>query len=101
MAYQFVVVLWDDAWIDATEPMTIADVDVRHKPLVVKTFGWLLKESEIGVTLASERYIDTTEHDVFRAATFIPHPMIKSITPVTLTKKRTKKAPPPVSNNPT
>jgi hypothetical protein len=95
MAYQFVVVLWDDAWIDAVEPMTMADVEMRHKPLVVKSFGWLLKESDIGVTLASERYIDNTEHDVFRASTFIPRAMIKSVTPVNLAKKRTKKAPPP------
>lgn len=98
MAYQFVTVLWKDAWIDATEPMTIEDVDVKHRPLMVKTFGWLLKESEVGVTLASERYLDDSEHDVFRTATFIPRAMIQSITPVILTKKRTKKAPPPSNN---
>lgn len=91
MAYQFVVVLWDDAWIDATEPKTIADVDQEHKPLVVKTFGWLLKEDETGVSLASERYLDNAEHDVFRAKTFIPRQMIKSVTPVNLTQKRAKK----------
>ena len=64
-AYKFAMVLWEDAWIDATEPMTSLDIESKHKPLVVKTFGWLLKESEVGVMLASERYLDESEHDVF------------------------------------
>lgn len=91
MMTQFVVVLWNDAWIDATEPVTLVDVETKHKPLLVKTFGWLLKEDEVGVTLASERYLDNTEHDVFRAATFIPKAMIQSVTPVSLAKKRKPK----------
>lgn len=90
---QFVVVLWNDAWIDATEPVTLVDVEAKHKPLLVKTFGWLLKENEVGITLASERYMDSSEHDVFRAATFIPKAMIQSVTPVSLTKKRKAKLP--------
>lgn len=93
MTKQFVIVMWDDAWIDATEPLTEVDVESRHKPLVVKTFGWLLKSDEVGVTLAAERYIDSSEHDVFRTSTFIPRQMIKSITPVNLTKKRAQKIP--------
>lgn len=93
MTKQFVVVLWNDAWIDGTEPVTQADVEMKHKPLLVKTFGWLLKEDEVGVTLASERYLDNSEHDVYRAATFIPRQMIQSITPVNLTKKRQAKPP--------
>lgn len=91
---QFVVVLWNDAWIDATEPVTMVDVETKHKPLLVKTFGWLLKSDEVGVTIASERYIDSSEHDVFRSATFIPRGMIKDIAPVSLTKKRKPKIPP-------
>jgi hypothetical protein len=93
MQQSFVVVLWDDAWIDATEPMTLEDVEARHKPLVVKTFGWLLKSDDKGVFLAAERYLDNTEHDVFRTSTFIPRAMIKSVTPVNLTKKRAKTIP--------
>lgn len=91
MTQQFVVVLWLDAWIDATEPVTLVDVEAKHKPLLVKTFGWLLKENEVGITLASERYMDSSEHDVFRAATFIPKAMIQSVTPVSLAKKRKPK----------
>jgi hypothetical protein len=89
--FEFVIILWDDAWIDANEPMTLTDVESRHKPLVVKTFGWLIKKDEVGVTLAAERYLDSSEHDCFRTSTFIPAQMIKSITPVNLTKKRAQK----------
>lgn len=88
---QFVIVLWNDAWMDATEPVTLVDVESKHRPLLVKTFGWLLKDDEVGVTLASERYLDNSEHDVFRAATFIPRAMIQSVTVVNLSKKRKPK----------
>lgn len=91
MAFNFVIVLWNDAWMDATEPITLADVEVRHKPLLVKSFGWLLKDDDVGVTIASERYLDNVEHDIFRAASFIPKAMIQSITPVSLSKFRQKK----------
>lgn len=93
MSAQFVVVLWNDAWIDATEPITLQDARLKHKPLTVKSFGWLLIEDEVGVTLASERYLDNSEHDIYRAATFIPRAMIKSVTPVNLSKKRAPKTP--------
>lgn len=91
MASQFVMVLWHDAWMDGTEPITDAEVEAKHKPLLVKTFGWLLKENEVGVMLASERYLDNSEHDVYRAATFIPHAMVQSVTPMNLTQKRKPK----------
>ncbi len=97
MTFPFVVVLWNDAWIDATEPKTIEDVEAEHKPLVVKTTGWILKEDEEGIQVASERYLDNLEHDIFRAKTFIPRQMIKSITPVTLTPRRARKLPKMVS----
>lgn len=93
MAYQFVRVLWNDAWMDATEPKTVADITAEHKPLVVESFGWLIIDDEMGVSLASERYLDNNEHDVFRAKTFIPRAMIRpnGVIPVNLTKKRAKK----------
>lgn len=89
---QFVVCLWDDAWIDANEPMNMIDVETKHKPLRIKTTGWLLKDDDMGISLAAERYLDATQHDVFRTFTFIPRAMIVSITPVSLSKKRKPKA---------
>lgn len=51
----FVIVLWNDAWSDATASVTISNAHDTHKPLVMETRGWLLVDDERGVSIASER----------------------------------------------
>ena len=74
----FVEVVWNDAWVRADEPVTLADVAASHKPMVIHTLGYLLREDEVGVSLANEFY---DEDGTFRGRTFIYRPMLISVKP--------------------
>lgn len=83
-----VVVEWNDAWVDGTDPVSPADVAATHKPKVVITMGWVLKDDEQGISLANEHYAG---EDTYRGRTFIPRVMVKNVTPFKLAKIREKK----------
>jgi hypothetical protein len=89
--YPLVVVEWDDAWVRAEEPVSPADVTASHKPTIVRTIGWLLREDATGVSLANEYY-----EDLYRGRSFIPAIMVRSVSRYRLTKPR-KPKPEPVS----
>lgn len=78
-----VQVEWHDAWVDGTEPVTLSDVGLAHKPKTIVTLGWLLKQDETGVSLANEHYAD---EQVYRGRTFIPSGMLVAVTPYRLVK---------------
>jgi hypothetical protein len=80
-----VLVEWDDAWINEVS-VTLEDVGASHKPTTVHTLGWLLREDDVGVSLANEHY-DAT----YRGRTFIPRAMVREVTRFTLTKPRPRK----------
>jgi len=82
MSLELVIVEWNDAWGDE-EPVSLDSVDAVHKPLVVRTIGWLLKSDDAGVSLANECYDNS-----YRGRSFIPKAMIKSVTPYKLVKPR-------------
>lgn len=88
---QFVEVVWLDAWVDDDNFATVHGLSLTHKPLVVKTRGWLLVDDTVGVSVANEE--STTEDDgkVYRGRTFIPRAMIQSVTPYKLAGIRPKK----------
>lgn len=82
-----VLVEWLDAWVRADVPVTLEDVGQSHKPEIIHTLGWILRDDEAGISLANEFYDDT-----YRGRTFIPRAMIKTVIPYNLSKKRVKKA---------
>lgn len=88
----FVMVEWNDAWIDGNDPVSLGEVKVEHKPKVIETWGRLLHDDEVGVSIANERYKD---EDVYRGRTFIPRAMIISVTKVNVSKVRAKTSPRP------
>lgn len=90
-----VTVKWDDAWGDAHESVSPSDVGEKHKPTLMETVGWLLKDDDSGVSLFNERCLDQGDGS-YRGRTFIPKAMIVSITPVVKLRKPRKKAPPEV-----
>lgn len=93
----FALVTWDDAWADGGDAATVKDVGDKHRPTVMETAGWLLRDDEGGISLFNERYIDEGE-ETFRSRTFIPRAMIRSVTQVRLStprKPRKLKPPPP------
>ena len=90
MMTQLVEVVWHDAWNDEENFQSAHGITLTHKPLVVKTLGWLVISDELGVSIACERSTDEGG-EKFRGRTFIPKAMIQSITSYKLTKPRDKK----------
>lgn len=82
------IVEWDDHKGDDGEPVTAETVDLQHKPQVITTIGWVLKEDSSGITLVNEYY-----DNVYRGKTFIDKRMLRKITPYTLSKPRKSKQP--------
>lgn len=89
-----VVVEWYDAWVDGTDTVNPADPDPRHHATLMQTLGWLVRDTELGVSIFNERCIDDDDGS-YRSRTFIPRGMIKSITPFIMSKPRTRKVVPP------
>jgi hypothetical protein len=86
----FVIVVWDDAHGDAQK--VVSEDDFPHKPVVMKTMGWLLRDDTLGISLANEEFQEDGK-DYFRGHSFIPREMVRSCTPMTLAKSRKKKTP--------
>ena len=68
-----VVVTWRDAHGSATEVHTEHDLD--HKPLVMTTYGCLLRQDEVGITVANE-WCGKGE---WRGLTFVPAELIERV----------------------
>ena len=80
-----VIVEWLDA-VDWESPIALSEVATRHRPETVQSIGWLLKEDEIGVQIGCEYY-----DEMYRRTEFIPRVNIISVTPFSLSRKRTPK----------
>lgn len=90
-----VIVEWLDAWGDATSAITPQDAHLTHHPEIISTLGWVLLETPTGIRVASEFCADGS----YRATSFIPSGMIKSVTPFTLRKRHAKPTPSAPSND--
>jgi len=90
-----VVVEWLDA-VDWDSPIALSEVATRHRPELVQSIGWLLKEDEAGVLIGCEYY-----DEMYRRVEFIPRVNIKSTTRFKLTKPRERRpaAPGPKTND--
>lgn len=86
----FVVVEWNDAWVDDDNFVTVHGALQTHHPMVVQTFGWVIIDNETGLRVANERSLDDG-NEVYRGLTFVPRAMIRSITPYKLVKPRQPK----------
>lgn len=72
-AYPVAVVLWGDAH-ENTEPMD--EEDIEHAPKIQATVGWLIRQDETGITLATEYGEEDGE---LRTVNFIPAGMAVSV----------------------
>lgn len=89
--FEFVEICWEDAWVDDDNFATPHGLALTHRPMIVRTRGWLIKDDEIGVSVANEESRTEDDGTVFRGRTFIPRAMIVSITPFNLAKPRKKR----------
>ena len=86
-----VIVHWLDAFCSDVTQMS--EAEIPHTPMKMRTLGWLLREDEVGVTVANE----STEDKEWRGVTFIPRGMLDRVATLTPPPKRRKKidSPPP------
>lgn len=82
-------VSWNDAWADAHDTVAPTDLDEKHKPTVMKTVGWILRDDEAGISLFNERCLDAGDTS-YRSRTFIPRMMVISVEPVVKPRKPRK-----------
>lgn len=94
MKRQVVVVSWDDAHGSAHREVT--EDDMPHRPVVMQTLGWLLRDDEKGVSLANELATDM-DSTCYRGHTFVPRGMVRSMVPFNLVVPRTKKGADPIT----
>lgn len=90
---KLVIAVWGDAWGDQDNFTSIHGATITHKAMIVQTLGWLIVDNEEGVKIANERSMDEGG-DVYRGITFIPRPMIRSVSQFNLSKPRQKKSEP-------
>jgi hypothetical protein len=81
---QFAIVEWNDAHADFSD-VSLTDVHHGHKPTIMHTAGWVLKDDPDGVSIAAEF---CPSDGTYRGRTFIPRAIIIKTTPFTLVKKR-------------
>ena len=80
-------VYWLDAHGSAANIAYELD-EIPHQPVDVVSRGVLLKDDEVGVSIASE----TCDKTIYRGYSFIPRVLISKVEPVK--KPRRKKSPP-------
>lgn len=93
---QIVILTWSDAWGDTTGVVSLKDVLDNHRPETIHTIGWLLRDDEVGVSLANEKCSDAT----YRGRTFVPRGMVVSLQPYKLTVPKIKKVKAPTLQAP-
>jgi len=81
-----VIVRWNDAQSSATHVFKEGEDMNYHKPMVMETLGWLLKDDEQGVSVMNEAFSE--EGLNYRGHTFVPRSLIISIETVKAQRKR-------------
>lgn len=68
-----VICTWADAHGSATA--AYSEHEIPHAPIIIHTLGWLLRDDEVGVTVANEYCAD----DTWRGCTFVPRLMVRDV----------------------
>jgi hypothetical protein len=89
----FCILVWDDAHGKGADYVSHSTLHESHRPTVMQTLGWVLRDDEVGVSIANERCMDDGE-DYYRGYTFVPRSLVKSLTPFALSRPRRKAIPP-------
>jgi hypothetical protein len=84
------LVTWLDAHGDAAQQVwDLSSLD--HRPLVMETLGWVVREDATGVTLFTERVSNSDGTFSWRGRGFIPAGMLVSVHRVEIPKRRLPK----------
>lgn len=83
---ELVRVLWNDAHGSAAN--VVYDIDeIPHAPIECTSYGILLKDDEVGVSIASEQ----VDVDTYRGYSFVPRGMLVKLEPIKKSRKRKPK----------
>lgn len=80
--HPLVRVVWLDAHGSAVSSYSLDEIP--HAAVKVETYGLLLKQDEVGISIASE----ICDGDTYRGYSFMPAGMLVSVTPVTKPRKQ-------------
>jgi len=75
VSLQPVIVTWMDAWGEDVQRET---ENLEHHPVETVSVGFLVREDEVGASIAMDTYTDTLSE--VRNTAFIPRGMIRKIT---------------------
>ncbi len=89
MSKPLVKVTWLDAHGSATT--AYAEHEIPHAGILITTYGLLLREDAVGVTIANEFCADGT----YRGCTFVPAGMLVGKPEPVIPQRKKKKAPTP------
>mgnify|MGYP001572385386 FL=1 len=81
MNKRLVIVTLTDANTDSEDVVNDDSIDRLHKPTIVHTLGWVMRDDDVGITVCTEYY----DH-AFRGRTIIPRVCINSVTDYKLSK---------------
>lgn len=87
------VVVWNDAH-GSLDEVTESDIDGRHRPHVIHTYGYIVRSDDVGISIAPEWLpaIDGADES-YRGVTFIPRAMIIEERPRRRKRKERKHEP--------
>lgn len=82
----FAAVAWNDAHCisGATE---MAEHEIPHAPAIYTAYGFILRQDEVGITLANE----VSGENTYRSINFIPAGMIVEVQVLSVAKQKVKK----------
>lgn len=71
-------VWWDDPQGSATTVINSANIASKHKPVLMETTGWIVRDDADGISICNERYLEEGEWQ-YRGHTFIVRSLIKRV----------------------
>jgi hypothetical protein len=80
-------------WLDAfgeVDKTIYSEHEISHKPLILESVGWLLKEDSEGITIAMDW--NPSEDFTYRNVGFIPSQMVMEVSTLYVRKKTKGKA---------
>ena len=72
------ILFWADAQASSTDVITENNIATKHKPIVMETIGWVIRDDEEGVSICNERFKEGGELQ-FRGHTFVPRSLVLKI----------------------
>lgn len=86
--FVLITVRWNDA--HGSTALSYSLDELSHRPMVMDTVGWLLREDQEGISMANEY---CPEDKTWRGVNFIPRGMIVEVKPVLRKRARAKACP--------